>query len=917
MKRILLLSFVLLSLNLSSQIINIPADYPTIQEGIDASNDGDTVLVQPGTYEENIIYNGKSIVLTSNFIFDNDTNTINQTIIDGQWWDEAVQIINNEDSTTALIGFSITNGVRGVLISSANANILNCKVYNNIAPGDTGGGGIAINGYGEPGLDYNTVNVKNCDIYNNDCRHGGGISIANNHGVIENCNIYNNTCWENGNQIQFWNTETVVKNCYISEVQEGWYNVIEFRGGSKAMLINNIVISNNKEGTDAIFYSWEASSPVLINNTIINSSNEQGSLINILPPSHFTIYNSIIEGYTMNSGLGYLAEYCRLDNIPDDGVGNINAPTLLNNDYSLSDCSPCIGVGIQDFVFNEESYSAPVDDYLYNQRPNPGGSNPDMGAFENPLGTPLTPPTITTQPQGITICQGSSHTLTIEATGSPTLVYQWQKDNVDITDANSNTLILNNLTSSDEGNYKCLVSNSCEIVESNSVLVDVLISPDITQHPTNEIVYFTNDVQFNITSIGDEPLNYQWYGPSGLLSGATLSQLLIQNVTAADTGYYYCEVSNSCGQETSMSAHLTAFDQLIVNAGDDIGIPPGGTATLNGSYTGGSPNLTFHWEPVSLVDDPSILSPLTNALFNDQYFSLTVTDNILNYQGIDSVLVSIIVEDTLNMILPQNDTLYAYSDGSTRSDCGYVSGTNCDGDKIKAQFFTDEMKTFDIEKVLFRFGKAFNSGGADKMLKVGIWNAGGENNNPGDLLDFTTISFNQIVSDVEMGILSEANFSNVVQLPKSYYVGIFLPEDASDTLALKTDIDGASAVGVSWTLNSEDEWVSYSSDPRFFLKVSNAIFPVVKWNNLSIDEFNKVDSEYLVFPNPAKNIITVKAKNKTTDDIQIVEILDISGEIVKLSESKTVDISDLSSGLYIVKVYNGDKVEAHKLIISK
>jgi hypothetical protein len=35
-------------------IINIPADYPTIQQGIDASTDGDTVLVQPGMYVENI-----------------------------------------------------------------------------------------------------------------------------------------------------------------------------------------------------------------------------------------------------------------------------------------------------------------------------------------------------------------------------------------------------------------------------------------------------------------------------------------------------------------------------------------------------------------------------------------------------------------------------------------------------------------------------------------------------------------------------------------------------------------------------------------------------------------------------------------------------------------------------------------------
>ena len=35
---------------LSSTIINIPADQPTIQAGIDVAVDGDTVLVQPVTY---------------------------------------------------------------------------------------------------------------------------------------------------------------------------------------------------------------------------------------------------------------------------------------------------------------------------------------------------------------------------------------------------------------------------------------------------------------------------------------------------------------------------------------------------------------------------------------------------------------------------------------------------------------------------------------------------------------------------------------------------------------------------------------------------------------------------------------------------------------------------------------------------
>ena len=65
----------------AATIINIPDDYPTIQEGIDASIDGDTVLVQPGTYVENINFNGHNVVLGSLFLTTEDTIYISQTKI--------------------------------------------------------------------------------------------------------------------------------------------------------------------------------------------------------------------------------------------------------------------------------------------------------------------------------------------------------------------------------------------------------------------------------------------------------------------------------------------------------------------------------------------------------------------------------------------------------------------------------------------------------------------------------------------------------------------------------------------------------------------------------------------------------------------------------------------------------------------
>ena len=317
---IIILSFILIS-QLSATIINIPVDQPTIQTGIDSAVDADTVLVQPGTYFENLNYNGKNMTIASLFLITQDTTYISQTIIDGDSLDSVVTFENQEDSTAILCGFTITNGYGfnddiGGGISCINSSPKLEYLYLTNNNSVSNGGGIFCYDNSNPSLSnlnisqnyaYNygggiycrdsNVSINNSVLTQNVSHRGGGLSATSSTINLTNSYFsYNQTDGSGGGIYINHCTDSILENLIVDN------NISEYSGGGitstfSNLTIRNIILSNNTAVRGGGVAFWSSSEPVLEFALIINNNANYGggifsqtSGVNI---TNVTAYNNL------------------------------------------------------------------------------------------------------------------------------------------------------------------------------------------------------------------------------------------------------------------------------------------------------------------------------------------------------------------------------------------------------------------------------------------------------------------------------------------------------------------------------------------------------------------------------------------------------------------------------------------------
>jgi len=308
--------------------------YPSIQKSIDFANNGQTLIAEPNHFYEQINFNGKPITLRS--IDPNDSNSVSQTIIDGNSAAYSVYFNTKEGSGSVIEGLTIRKGSTAVLYCVDSSPTIRKSVMKE---------------------GYRGAYIK--------CSSSSSLLSATPY--FENCVFSNNTNY--GVFASSYSAPYLYGCKFLANVQSGAYC-----GSNKPMIIRNCVAKGNGRANynDGGIYVGSAGHVSVINCTVVN--NLKCGIVASNSSVDLKIKNSIIwHTNTCDDLINCAATYsCIKDN--DAGLGNIHpaiGPNFvdINNDYHLQENSICIDAG------------EPWADY--SNEPSPNGGRIDLGAYGN------------------------------------------------------------------------------------------------------------------------------------------------------------------------------------------------------------------------------------------------------------------------------------------------------------------------------------------------------------------------------------------------------------------------------------------------------------------------------------------------------------------------------------------------------
>jgi hypothetical protein len=246
----------------------VPGRYPTISAAISAAHNGDTVLVQPGTYRENITIAGKNITVRA------ASSVQSRTVIAGNPGRTPV-MIQGVGPQTKLTGFTITGGYApagqggGITIANGASPVI---AYNTIQNNHANtGGGILVYNQSNPDIAFNYIRGNSATTF------GGGVfAYIGSNPVLHNNQITGNSAYggggvylesNSGNAAQRAGgnvTLNVISGNAASQAGGG----IMLRTGEVASITRNTISGNRAPYGGGIEVETNGSGPTIAANTI-------------------------------------------------------------------------------------------------------------------------------------------------------------------------------------------------------------------------------------------------------------------------------------------------------------------------------------------------------------------------------------------------------------------------------------------------------------------------------------------------------------------------------------------------------------------------------------------------------------------------------------------------------------------------
>jgi hypothetical protein len=423
-----LLSIVFLTICFSvvvqANTLNVPSQYPTIQQALDAAGPGDSVLVAEGTYNENIVW-----PQTNDLHLLGDPANVARPIIDGS---SAGRVIDIESDGSTLFnaeisGFEITNGFldvpahtgqtgAGISVNNAALQLSRCVIHGNTITStfaiqnNGGGAGLSIvstpAGYANriEGCDFSANSVSKVTTGEGPAIYLDGAPTGIKKTVIRNnsisvAEVALGMIYDFSSDLSL--TAVKIQNNRAETTQSLLPGFAAIKGTAVFGFLSNLDVVDCQIASNVstpqnptlvllgagVYFFGEGNRLNIASSTIAFNRRTDGA-----PTSGTAVFFSsdtahgatVVNSICWNPGDGVevdnFSRQATIDfsDIRGGNAGNsvINADPLFvsQTDLHLQPASPCINAGDNQF--------GPARDIEGNKRPLPAGTNVDLGCYE-------------------------------------------------------------------------------------------------------------------------------------------------------------------------------------------------------------------------------------------------------------------------------------------------------------------------------------------------------------------------------------------------------------------------------------------------------------------------------------------------------------------------------------------------------